>query len=112
MDSDRFVTGSSDCMLRFWDLTRKDSKTSIARIHVRKSRHARLLCIATSHFWFMIVSGSEDGSAVIWDPRRAIYVPSIDHKTQGSNDNERAGVRLVVINESSVSLLCQTNNSL
>jgi WD40 repeat protein len=56
-----------------------------------------ILCVAASRPWSIIVSGSKDGSAVLWDLNRAVYMRSIWH---GEGDTD--GVHLATINESTV----------
>lgn len=59
-------------------------------------------CVATSRSRSIIVSGSRDGSAALWDLNRGTYVRSIWHST---SEEELNPVHLVAINESTVSLL-------
>lgn len=103
VDSDHFLTGSSDSMLRLWQINRKDSKTSISRTHLLRAHEAGVLCVATCRSWSIAVSGSEDGTAVIWDLNRAVYVRSIVHKPKGES-GEKYSVYLVAINQSTVSI--------
>jgi WD40 repeat protein len=60
------------------------------RIHT-----GRVIAITASRPWSMIVSGSTDGSAALWDLNRAVYVRSIFH-----GDGPESAVHLVAINES------------
>lgn len=55
-----------------------------------------ILCVAASRPWSIIVSGSEDGSAALWDLNRAVYMRSIWHGGDG------VGVHLAAVNESTV----------
>ncbi len=55
-----------------------------------------ILCVAASRSWSIIVSGSEDGSAALWDLNRAVYMRSIWHGGDG------VGVHLAAVNESTV----------
>lgn len=57
-----------------------------------------VVCVAASRAWSLVVSGSKDGSAAIWDLNRGMYVRSIWHGEGG----ESTTVNLVVINESTV----------
>ncbi|EJC99617.1 beach-domain-containing protein [Fomitiporia mediterranea MF3/22] len=100
VDSDRFVTGSADFMVRFWDLKRKDGKASFSKVQMLRCHTAAILCIAACKAWSLVVSGSGDGTAIIWDLNRAIYSHSIDHKIIGDDVSERSKVHLVAINES------------
>jgi WD40 repeat protein len=56
-----------------------------------------ILCVAASRSWSVIVSGSKDGSAALWDLNRAVYTRSIWHR-----ECDAVGVHLVAINESTV----------
>jgi WD40 repeat protein len=56
-----------------------------------------ILCVAASRSWSVIVSGSKDGSAALWDLNRAVYMRSIWHGEHGI-----VGVHLAAINESTV----------
>lgn len=49
----------------------------------------------------MVVSGSKDGSAILWDLNRGVYVRSIWH-----GPGEHAEVHLVAVNESTVGRFC------
>ncbi|KAI5118373.1 hypothetical protein M0805_008701 [Coniferiporia weirii] len=100
VDHELLVTGSDDSMLRLWQLTRKDGRTSMSQTHILRAHSAAVVCVAACRPWSIIVSGSEDGTAVIWDLNRAIYVRSIDHRAPGESDSENNSVRLVAINES------------
>ena len=56
-----------------------------------------IICVAASRSWSVIVSGSKDGTAVLWDLNRAVYMRSISH-----GEGDSVGVHLVAINESTV----------
>ncbi|KAG5653219.1 hypothetical protein H0H81_001696 [Sphagnurus paluster] len=53
-------------------------------------------CVTASRTWSLVISGSKDGSAVLWDLNKGIYVRSIWHGEGG----ESTAVNLVAINES------------
>lgn len=99
-DSDSLVIGSSDCTVRLWQITRKNDTTKMTETHIMRAHTESVLCVTSSRAWFMIVSGSGDGTAVIWDLNRAAYVRSISHRF-GREDGLK--VHLVAINESTVS---------
>lgn len=80
--------------------------------HIMRVHTAKVLCVTASRSWSVVVSGSADGSAAIWDLNKGVYVRSIWHKDEaepsggaGNSESERMhGVHLVAINESTVSL--------
>ena len=72
-----------------------------------RSHSAPVVCVAATRTWSIVVSGSKDGSAVLWDLNRGTYVRSIWH---GHGPNHM--VHLVAIHESTVgheSLQCDVN---
>ncbi|KAJ3732688.1 hypothetical protein DFJ43DRAFT_1131718 [Lentinula guzmanii] len=56
-----------------------------------------VVSVAACRAWSVIVSGSRDGSAAVWDLNRAVYVRSIWHSKKGG---EMSAVSLIDINES------------
>ncbi|KAJ8072576.1 beige protein-like 1 [Marasmius tenuissimus] len=99
-DPHRLVTGSSDFNVRMWTLSRSSRPGSpalnVALSHILRIHTNKVLCVAASRPWAVAVSGSQDGSAAIWDLNRAVYVRSIWH----GEDGELSAVNLVSINES------------
>jgi WD40 repeat protein len=62
-----------------------------------------ILCVAASRPWSVIVSGSKDGSAALWDLNKAVYMRSIWHGEHGEHgEHGGVGVHLATINESTV----------
>jgi len=101
VDSDNFVTGLWDYTVRMWKLTRKDSVVRMEERHIMRAHAGRVLCVAVCRPWAIIVSGSEDGTAVIWDLNRATYVRSLRHTSPSGDEAwEDTAVRLVAINSS------------
>ncbi len=100
-DTDTLVTGSTDNTVRLWRVIRNDRSreqpVSLQLTHLMRGHTARINCIATSRAWSLIVSGSKDGSAAIWDLNRGAYTRSIWH---GSGPS--AEIHLVAIYESTV----------
>ncbi|KAI0079797.1 beach-domain-containing protein [Panus rudis PR-1116 ss-1] len=88
-DADTLVTGSADYTVRLWRLNRNtgqastprypDSPLKVVPTHLMRSHEAPVVSVAASRTWSMVVSGSEDGSAAIWDLNRGCYVRSIWH---------------------------------
>jgi WD40 repeat protein len=70
--------------------------------HIMRVHTAEVLFVTASRAWSVAVSASKDGSAVIWDLNRGVYVRSIWHGEEGGVDSE---VHLVAVNESTVSAL-------
>ncbi|TBU31477.1 beach-domain-containing protein [Dichomitus squalens] len=98
-DGDTLVTGSTDNMVRLWKIIRNDRSreqpVTLQLTHLMRAHTARVTCITASRAWSLIVSGSNDGSAALWDLNRGVYTRSIWHGTGPSSE-----VHLVAINES------------
>lgn len=58
-----------------------------------------VVAVAASRPWSIIVSGSEDGSAAVWDLNRGAYIRSLWHPPEGGKTHP---VHLTAINESTV----------
>lgn len=105
-DSSNMVTGSSDYTVRLWTLTRgvqvggKNLPLGVSLAHIMRVHTDEVVSVAACRAWSLIVSGSRDGSAALWDLNRAVYVQSIWHGEGG----EMSTVSLIDINESTVSL--------
>jgi len=99
--ADDFVTGSSDCMVRLWQLSRKEGATRMRQPELLRAHSDRVVSVAACRAWSIIASGSQDGSVVIWDLNRATYVRTIwTHKENSRENNEAFCVRHVSINDS------------
>lgn len=100
-DADTLVTGSTDNTVRLWRVIRNDRSreqpVSLQLTHLMRGHTARVNCIAASRAWSLIVSGSKDGSAAIWDLNRGVYTRSIWHGSGSSSE-----IHLVAIYESTV----------
>jgi len=102
-DANTLVTGSSDNTVRLWRVTRGsglptsprsgDISTQIVPTHLMRAHTARVVCVAASRNWSLAVTGSADGSAVLWDLNRGVYVRSIWH-------GENATVHLAAVSDS------------
>lgn len=84
-DADTLVTGSTDNTVRLWHVVRNDRSreqpVTIQLTHLMRGHTARVTCIAASRAWSLVVSGSQDGSAALWDLNRGVYTRSIRHGT-------------------------------
>ncbi|KIM59893.1 hypothetical protein SCLCIDRAFT_1217340 [Scleroderma citrinum Foug A] len=114
-DQDTLVTGSADSILRIWHLShgtspvafsgthnmrhRKGREPLLSLTHLLRGHNASVLCIQTSRTWSIVISGSSDGSAILWDLNRGTYVRSIWHD-DGTVPRESSAVNFVAINES------------
>lgn len=116
-DQDTLVTGSDDSLVRIWRFshgplsmspfagtttakTRKEHESSLSLVHLLRKHSAPIACLRVSRAWSVVISGSMDGSAILWDLNRGLYVRSIWHAGDGSAQD--AAVHLVAINESTV----------
>ncbi|RDB25611.1 Beige 1 [Hypsizygus marmoreus] len=96
-DSSNLVTGSSDYTVRLWNISRTSGAAPcIILSHIMRIHTDEVTCITASRTWSLVLSGSKDGSAALWDLNRGIYTRSIWHGDGG----EFAAVNLVAINES------------
>ncbi|OSD07923.1 beach-domain-containing protein [Trametes coccinea BRFM310] len=98
-DADTLVTGSTDNMVRLWHVARNDRSreqpVTLQLTHLMRGHTARVSCVTASRAWSLIVSGSKDGSAALWDLNRGVYVRSIWHGTGEAHE-----VHLAAVNES------------
>jgi len=68
---------------------------NLALSHIMRVHTDEVICVTASRAWSLVVSGSKDGSAALWDLNRGGYVRSIWH-----GDGGDWAVHLVAINES------------
>jgi len=106
-DAGSLITGSSDYTVRLWKVTHGQnpgSSTNGMRVslsHIMRVHTDEVVSVTASRSWSLVVSGSKDGTAALWDLNRGMYVRSIRH---GDGDGgEASSVNLVAINESTVS---------
>ena len=92
------ASGGSDHTVRLWKLVRSYGVPPRVTVsHVMRGHKDSVTCVAASRTWSIVVSGSKDGSAIVWDLNRGTYVASIWH-----GDDEQHEVHLVAINDSTV----------
>ncbi|KAJ7151346.1 beach-domain-containing protein [Mycena crocata] len=95
-DSGNLVTGCSDYTVRLWRITRESQHSNNVRLglsHIMRIHTDDVISVTASRAWSVVLSGSKDGSAALWDLNRGIYIRSIWH---GPDE----AVHLVAINES------------
>jgi WD40 repeat protein len=68
--------------------------------HIMRIHTDDVISVTASRAWSLVLSGSKDGSAALWDLNRGIYIRSIWH----GNAGEMTAVNLVAVNESTVSI--------
>ena len=104
-DASSLITGSSDYTVRLWKVARgpnpnsSSSAMQVSLSHIMRVHTDEVICVTASRPWSLVVSGSKDGSAALWDLNRGVYVRSIWH----GKGEESTAVDLVAINESTVS---------
>ena len=104
-DASSLITGSSDYTVRLWKVVRgpnpnsSSSAMQVSLSHIMRVHTDEVTCVTASRPWSLVVSGSKDGSAALWDLNRGVYVRSIWH----GKGEECTAVDLVAINESTVS---------
>lgn len=100
-DGENMASGGNDHTVRLWKLVRSYGvPLRVTVSHVMRGHKEPVTCVAASRTWSIVVSGSRDGSAIVWDLNRGTYVASIWH---GKGDQHE--VHLVTINESTVCLM-------
>ena len=109
LNAQQLVTGSEDYTVRLWQLSRGSAQATTPRTgerslkliptHLMRSHSAPVVCVTASRQWSVVVSGSKDGSAAVWDLNRGTYIRSIWH-----GQTQAHAVHLTAINESTVSL--------
>jgi WD40 repeat protein len=105
-DASSLITGSSDYTVRLWKVVRgpnpnsSSSAMQVSLSHIMRVHTDEVTCVTASRPWSLVVSGSKDGSAALWDLNRGVYVRSIWH----GKGEEYTAVDLVAINESTVRL--------
>lgn len=101
-DAHNLITGASDYTVRLWKVlrTQNSSELRLGLSHIMRVHTNEVVCVAASRTWSLVVSGSKDGSAAIWDLNRGTYVRSIWHGQLEGPEDDNMAVTHVAINES------------
>ena len=103
-DAHNLVTGASDYTVRLWKVLRAQNASDLrlSLSHIMRIHTNEVLCVTASRTWSLVVSGSKDGSAALWDLNRGTYVRSIWHGKPDGPEDDNMAVTLAAINESTV----------
>eukprot|EP01090_Pellita_catalonica_P014936 TRINITY_DN3916_c0_g1_i2.p1 TRINITY_DN3916_c0_g1~~TRINITY_DN3916_c0_g1_i2.p1 ORF type:complete len:712 (-),score=111.66 TRINITY_DN3916_c0_g1_i2:2-1879(-) len=72
------ATGGTSSVVKLWRKSRKRSKGRLIRLLALLCGHSdTVLCVVISRAWNVIVSGSADGTVIIWDLNTQSYVRSL-----------------------------------
>ncbi|RXW16665.1 hypothetical protein EST38_g9189, partial [Candolleomyces aberdarensis] len=101
-DAHNLVTGASDYTVRLWKVLRAQNASDlrVGLSHIMRIHTNEVLCVTSSRTWSLVVSGSKDGSAALWDLNRGTYVRSIWHGKPDGPEDDNMAVTLAAINES------------
>ncbi|TKY89529.1 hypothetical protein EX895_001314 [Sporisorium graminicola] len=83
------VAGSSDGMVSIWELDGAQREVTLSNL--LRGHDDSVMCVAASSAWSVVLTGSKDRTAIVWDLNRGAYV-----RTLRGHD---AGVHLVAIDE-------------
>ncbi|KAF8327734.1 beach-domain-containing protein [Cantharellus anzutake] len=79
-DSEVLIAGTSDNMVTVWRIHRSSSSSPKLKLsHLMRGHESAVQCVDASRPWSLIVTGSDDGTAIFWDLNRAQYVRTIRH---------------------------------
>ncbi|OLL25615.1 Beige 1 [Neolecta irregularis DAH-3] len=102
MDSNLIVTGSIDCTISVWQIHNFDEH----ELHHKATLYGHdtpIFAIGVSKSLGIVVSGAEDGIAIIWDLNRLLYVRHLDVKEK---------VQVIAINDSNGTIAVCTSQEL
>lgn len=88
------VAGSSDGMVSVWELDSTKREVSLSKL--LRGHDDAVLSVAASSAWSVVLTGSKDRTAIVWDLNRGDYVRSLR--------GHEAGVHLVAIDEKTCQL--------
>lgn len=80
------LTGCRDGLVLLWKID--VAKEEVILQHPFRGHTAGVTCLASSQSWRIAVSGSEDGTAIVWDSNRGQFVRSL----RGNMNNNPSGV--------------------
>ncbi|PLW50423.1 hypothetical protein PCANC_07607 [Puccinia coronata f. sp. avenae] len=79
-DQRTLVTGSTDSTISLWRFAwLANGGAHLQQIEVLRGHSAPITCLVASRTLSIVVSGAEDGFAMIWDLNRALLVHSLPH---------------------------------
>lgn len=87
--ADSIVIGSSDGMVSIWEVD--GAKREVTLWTLLRGHDDTVMCVAASSAWSVVLTGSKDRTAIVWDLNRGTYVRSL----RGHD----SGVQLVAIDE-------------
>ncbi|KAI8451390.1 hypothetical protein BY996DRAFT_8534568 [Phakopsora pachyrhizi] len=81
-DHRALVTGSTDSTISLWRFAwLGNGGAHLQQVEVLRGHSAAIKCVSASRTLSIIVSGAEDGLAMVWDLNRALLVHSLPHPT-------------------------------
>lgn len=103
-DHRTLVTGSTDSTISLWRFAwLPNGGAHLQQIEVLRGHSAQVSCVVASRTLSLVVSGAEDGLAIIWDLNRALLVQSLFHS---------GPVSLAAISESTGDIATCTQNTI
>ncbi|KAL9550165.1 hypothetical protein PS6_005689 [Mucor atramentarius] len=90
-DSRTLVTGGTDNLVCIWQVKNEKTATDFALVECLKGHSSVVTTIAASRTYSILVTGSEDKTAIVWDLNRKQYVKTLD-----GHEN---GVQIIRIND-------------
>ncbi|KAI8643957.1 hypothetical protein BD408DRAFT_137123 [Parasitella parasitica] len=90
-DSRTLVTGGTDNLVCIWQVKNEKATTDFMLVECLKGHSSVVTTIAASRTYSILVTGSEDKTAIIWDLNRKQYVKTLD-----GHEN---GVQIISIND-------------
>jgi WD40 repeat protein len=76
IDNDRFITSGNDSIISIWKIT-NTRPPQAESISILRGHKGKILTLALSNQYSILVSGGEDGILILWDLNRKKYVKSI-----------------------------------